>query len=171
MRIIFAALTLATATTVARADDESPILSPPHQKLGQGVSLVVEGRFREAEPVLREALRMDPRMSEAHYNLAVVLRNTGRYDEAIDHYRMALVRYAPNDEPNRAKALYGIALAAEATGDPERGARAWRDYIDFDRGFAAARPAVAIAESRLATQEHELALRRQRIPGTQKAGR
>ena len=37
----------------------------------------------------REALRLDPRHADAHYNLAVALERLGRMDEAIAHYQQA----------------------------------------------------------------------------------
>src|SRR2546430_4039012 len=120
MRVVYVAITVALlGGGVARAADSSSPFSPSHRKLGQGTELIVAGKYREAEPVLREALAIDPMLAEAHYNLGVSLREQGRNREAIPEYRAALDGYALDDEPNRSKALYGAALAAEDSGDPE----------------------------------------------------
>ena len=63
------------------------VLDQPHAMLGHGVSLVVSGRFAEAEKPLREALRLDPTLSEGHYNLAIALlsnRTWPRREESAD---------------------------------------------------------------------------------------
>ena len=104
------------------------------------MSLVVEGRFAEAEKSLREALRLDPTLAEGHYNLAVALKHTKAYfDDAIAEYHRALDGFA--DDPNRAKALYGIGLAREARGDAARGTS-----TRVRRPLRAEQPAVQIAE-------------------------
>ncbi len=162
---------LVLAPSVARAFDDSSPFSPPRQALGQATELIVQGRFAEAEPCIKQALQMDPRLAEAHYNLGVVYRATGRPELAVAEYQDALNRFAPGDRPNRAKSLYGIALATEELRDPARSARAWADYIRFDEDSPSAAPAVSIARARLSNMENELALRRPVVPGTQKAGR
>ncbi|HXU71693.1 MAG TPA: tetratricopeptide repeat protein [Polyangia bacterium] len=151
------AAALVVTPVMAHADG---VLDKPHQALGQGVALVVEGRFAEAEKYLRDALRMDSTLPEAHYNLAVALRNEGRYDEAIAEYHHALGGFVA--EPDRAKAFYGIGLAREARGDRN----AWDEYLAFARPFRAERPAVAIA------RDHEALINGEKVPGSyQKAAR
>ena len=135
-------------------------LDKPHAILGQGVSLVVEGRWADAEKKLREALRLDPSLSEGHYNLAVALKNEGRYDEAIAEYHRALDGFVT--EPNRAKAFYGIGLAREARGDKG----AWDEYLAFARPLRNEQPAVRIAEF------HRDVINGVKVPGSyQKASR
>jgi Flp pilus assembly protein TadD len=118
------------------------VLDKPHHILGQGVALVVQGRFAEAEKPLREALRLDPTLSEGHYNLAIVLRNMGQLDEAIAEYHRSLQGFST--EPNVAKALYGIGIAREMRGD--RGA--WDEYLAWARPLRNQQAAVQIAEAR-----------------------
>lgn len=131
------AATMLVTPAVARADAN---LDATHRTLGEGVSLVVAGRYAEAEKLLRETLRMDPTLSEAHYNLAVALRHEGRLDDAIAEYGRALDGFTA--EPDRAKALYGVGLAREARGD----GHAWDEYIAFARPLRREQPAVRIAE-------------------------
>jgi Flp pilus assembly protein TadD len=135
-------LLAATVMVTPALGRAQPVLDKPHHILGQGVSLVVQQRFAEAEKPLREALRMDPTLSEGHYNLAIVLRNMGQLDESIAEYHRALNGFST--VPDRAKALYGIGMAREARGD--RGA--WDEYLAFARPLRSEQPAVQIAEAR-----------------------
>jgi Flp pilus assembly protein TadD len=135
--LLAAAMTVTPA--LARAD---AVLDKPHHILGQGVLLVVEGRFAEAEKPLREALRLDPTLAEGHYNLAIVMRQQGHYDEAVAEYHRSLAGFTT--EPNRAKALYGVGLAREARGDKG----AWDEYLAFARPLRNEQAAVQIAEYR-----------------------
>ncbi len=153
--MLAAAVTLAPLAAHAQAT-----LDQPHQILGEGVQRVVQGNFPEAEKKLREALREDPSLSEAHYNLAVALRAQGQFAEAASEYRIASKMFG--DEPRIAQALYGEALARESLGDT----RAWDVYLAFARPRAAEQPAVQIAE------EHREELNGVKVPGGyQKAAR
>jgi tetratricopeptide (TPR) repeat protein len=149
---------IAAAPGVARADAS---LGPARRILGHGVALVVQGDYADGEKLLRESLRLEAGLPEAHYNLGVALKHLGRYDEAIAEYDQAEQMYAPADEPNRAKALYGAALAKEARGDRN----AWNAYLAFARPLRAEQPSVRIAEQR------QQLLAGIRVPGTQKASR
>lgn len=152
---------LAATVTVAPAfAHANATLDKPHARLGEGVSLVVEGRWADAEKALRDALRMDPTLSEGHYNLAIALRNEGRFDESVPEYHRALDGFT--SEPDRAKALYGIGMAREARGD--RGA--WDEYLAFARPLRNEQAAVQIA------QDHRDVINGVKVPGSyQKASR
>jgi tetratricopeptide (TPR) repeat protein len=152
------AMAIVAAPALARADY---VLDHPHQILGEGVSLVVRGHFADAEKKLREALRENPTLREGHYNLGVALRELGRNDEAINEFVEADSMFARDDEPNRAKCLYGIGLAKEARGDKD----AWNQYIAFARPLRDEQRVIPIAD------EHAEVLNGVRVPGTQKAAR
>lgn len=170
MRATILSLALGVTFALAPSARADFVLPPPAHKLNQATSLIVIGRFHEAEPLLRESLTLDQSQPEAHYNLGVVLRETNRFDQAIAEFKTADQLFAPNDQPNRAKCLYGIALAAESQGDADRAMAAWQDYIRFDSRFAGSQPAVAIARQHLEMQQN-IAQTQPRPPGTQKAGR
>jgi len=57
---------------------------------------VQEGDVTAAIPMLEKALTMAPRLAKAHYFLGTALRTLGRYDEALDHLRIAAEEY-PRD--------------------------------------------------------------------------
>jgi tetratricopeptide (TPR) repeat protein len=61
-----------------------------------GATLIAERRYGEAEPHLRLAVRLAPERAEHHNNLANVLLQTGRPDQAATEEAIAL-RLAPND--------------------------------------------------------------------------
>lgn len=129
---------------VAHAD--AGVFSRQSRILGRGVQLVVDGKYAEAEPLLLKTISMDPKQPEAHYNLAIVYKYTGRQADAVKQYRIALSQYSGSDIPNLTKCLYGIALVQEDRNDPALAAQAWNDYIRFARRYPSEGPAVRIAE-------------------------
>ena len=60
----------------------------------------------EAEPCFRNAIEIDPRLADAHYNLGCLLSGHGRTDEAIACHRAALAV-----EPGFAKARLAVCIA------------------------------------------------------------
>jgi tetratricopeptide (TPR) repeat protein len=126
------------------------------EEVNRASAMIVRGDYAAAEPLLRRAVADAPNDPYAYFNLASVLRATGRDDEAIENYRRAQKLFetkgpranGPSDISN---CLYGIALALEGTGDPQAAADAWNDYIRFAQRFASDQPAVAIARERVET--------------------
>jgi tetratricopeptide (TPR) repeat protein len=55
-----------------------------------------EGEVDAAIPMLEAALKLAPRLAKAHYFLGTALKTVGRYDEALEHYRVAAAQY-PRD--------------------------------------------------------------------------
>ena len=136
--------------------------------LDQGLHAMVAGDYPRAVEELRRAVGERPRDPAAHFNLASALRGLGHPDEAVYEYHLALD--LASDETGRSDALYGVALARDAQGNPELAQLAWRDYIHYAQAFRSEQPTVAIARERLA-EDQRLAGRPAEIPGTQKAGR
>ncbi len=56
----------------------------------QANSLSARGRVKAAEALYREALRLDPALSQSRVNLGNILARRGDYAGAADHYRAAL---------------------------------------------------------------------------------
>lgn len=78
-------------------------------------ALVKTGDAEGAEFQYREALRLDPRFTAAHYNLAQLHDFLGRHAEAITHYEQAL-RIEPGYRSTRVKlaaSLLGAGRCAE----------------------------------------------------------
>lgn len=71
---------------------------PAYVSLSLGSAYFRSGRLPEAEKAYREAVAADPKVGEAHSNLAVVYMETGRYAEAeksIDAAEKAGFKVAP----------------------------------------------------------------------------
>jgi tetratricopeptide (TPR) repeat protein len=59
-------------------------------------ALLQEGDIDAAIPMLEKALELAPRLAKAHFFLGTALRTLGRYDEALEHFRVAAEQY-PRD--------------------------------------------------------------------------
>jgi tetratricopeptide (TPR) repeat protein len=79
----------------------------------------------EAESHYREAVRLNPDFSIARANLAGLLANQGRFDEAITHYRDA-VRL----DPRSVDAHVSLARALLLTGQPQEAAKWSRVVVE-----------------------------------------
>lgn len=83
-----------------------PELSGP--LVNQGIIHMELEEYGDAEDRLREALEVNSKNPYAHNALGVVLREQGKFDEALEHYRQALVL-----DPKYARAHFNIAVLAE----------------------------------------------------------
>jgi tetratricopeptide (TPR) repeat protein len=57
---------------------------------------IQEGNMAAAEDMLRKALGVDAHLAKTHYFLGTALKSLGRYDEALEHLRVAAAQY-PRD--------------------------------------------------------------------------
>src|SRR6185436_16178340 len=57
---------------------------------------IQEGNMEEAEKFLRKALEVDAGLAKTHFFLGTALKSLGRYDEALEHSRIAATKY-PRD--------------------------------------------------------------------------
>ena len=79
----------------------------------RAASYVQVGDTLAAERDARRALQLDPRVTLAHYNLAVVLERTGRTDEAMHHYGQVVSR-----QPSHAEAAGNLGKLLIESGRP-----------------------------------------------------
>lgn len=75
------------------------------ERVVEGQKLYAEGEVEAAEAKYREALRMKPGDTSAHYHLGVLLRVTGRRDDAIASFQKAAQNPAHPDGVKAAEAL------------------------------------------------------------------
>jgi tetratricopeptide (TPR) repeat protein len=88
---------------------------PPHDL---GSLLLRMNKAKDAEEALRESLRYDPKLAQAHYHLGHALEKQGRETEALDEYRSAV-----SDDPALPDACYSLAiLLRKLHRDPEANA-------------------------------------------------
>jgi tetratricopeptide (TPR) repeat protein len=75
---------------------------PPHDL---GYLLLRLDRWKDAEDALRESLRYDPKLAQAHYHLGRTLDKEGKETEAIDEYLAAV-----SGHPEASDACYSLAM-------------------------------------------------------------
>jgi len=68
---------------------EVEIIHQADDKVTEGIALFLEGNVIEAEDAYREAIRMRPDDTAAHYNLGILLRVVGRREEALSELEIA----------------------------------------------------------------------------------
>jgi tetratricopeptide (TPR) repeat protein len=69
--------------------------------------MIIQGNYQGAMARVREAIRLDPKLAEAHRNLAQIFFSTRRYEDALPEAREA-VRLAPDFD--KARNTLGVAL-------------------------------------------------------------
>ncbi len=70
-------------------------MGDPKQLLQQATALKNEGRYEEAEQLLKQILAVAPTLSEAHHLLGLVYCFTGMFDESIQELETS-VRLNPD---------------------------------------------------------------------------
>jgi tetratricopeptide (TPR) repeat protein len=88
---------------------KSPNLARAHVNLGKG--LVREGKFEEAENILRRAITLDPRDGNAYLNFAIVLDYQNHLDQALLYSDKALE--AGNANPAKIHQVKGLAYSKQ----------------------------------------------------------
>jgi tetratricopeptide (TPR) repeat protein len=125
-----------------------------------------EGEVEPAVEMLEAALKLSPQLAKTHYFLGTALKTLGRYDEALDHLRIAAAQY-PRDrvvldemgrihflqrrfaealasfeqalsvDPEDLQAHYNLMLCYQGMGDIERAERERTLYARFKADEAA----------------------------------
>ena len=88
-------------------------------------TLTFVGRREEAIPLFREALRLNPKPPNVYYrHFGIALRDSGRYDEAIEVMKKAVERV-----PNDVMAYMVLASSCELAGREEEARAAAREIL------------------------------------------
>jgi Flp pilus assembly protein TadD len=82
--------------------------------------------FRDANTLYRVTLEKNPGSWLVHNNLGSILFDTGRQQEAMDHYRRALAL-----KPDYAEAYYNLGVALMQTGHPEEAIEHYKKALRF----------------------------------------
>jgi tetratricopeptide (TPR) repeat protein len=126
-----------------------------------GLDLVSRGSYLDAVNRFREAIELDPRFTEAIYNLGVTYQKLNAHDKAIDQFQLA-AGLNPRDpdyyfaignsyfhegrypeaitsferaldlDQRHLKAQYALAATLEKSGQTSRAITAWRRYLEMD---------------------------------------
>jgi tetratricopeptide (TPR) repeat protein len=95
------------------------------------IILTYAGRWQEAIPLYREALRLNPKPPNNYYrHFAVVLRETGQYDEAI-----SLLKKAIEQEPNDSLAYLVLTTVYSYAGRQEEASAAAAEVLKLNPKF------------------------------------
>jgi Flp pilus assembly protein TadD len=103
-----------------------------------GMVAWVKGDRIEAERLLRASIEADARVPDFHSNLAMLLRDTGRHDEAIAGYRRAL-----SVDPGWFEAHNNLALALEDLRRFDEAEAEYRKALEREPRYAAAQQNLA----------------------------
>jgi Flp pilus assembly protein TadD len=68
----------------------SPASSPGRADNDEGVSHYKQGHWDVATDSFKKAVKADPNLAEAHYNLALALDKMGKHDEATAAFKKAI---------------------------------------------------------------------------------
>ena len=109
-----------------------------------GFELLYVERWAEAERHLREAVRLDTRLAQAHINLGLLLGRTQRDEQAVDSFRMVL------PEPD---AYYNLGLLQRAQGRHKQAVESFRHVLTINPEFNAAQRQLVQVERKITSTE------------------
>lgn len=92
-----------------------PIVSPSASEYNlQGIQHYNQGEWEKAQEAFESALRIDPTLAEAHFNLALALHQRGKHEEAKTQFAEA-GRLAPESKDIVESSLYRNHLGISST--------------------------------------------------------
>jgi len=96
-----------------------------------GGRAAVEGRWQEAESLLREAARLEPKSADAHRSLAAVLHMSNQLDAAIDMWRTAIEL-----EPSSSTSHFNLGLIYLGQQNFEKAKHSFSEALRLKPGLA-----------------------------------
>jgi tetratricopeptide (TPR) repeat protein len=130
-----AALLLVLASSPAPAEERST-----RQLLQAGALAIEEENWRAADARFREAAEIDPRLTQAHYGMALAALGSLDRRGAEKELRTALAL-----APNQPEVRYALGVVTYAFGDPRAAELDLKAAADADRKLLEARYAVGLA--------------------------
>ncbi len=113
--------------------ERQPSSSWPPQNLG--TLLVKLDRLDEAEPLLRESLRYDPRFPQAHYQLGLLFERQMKDAEAVQELNQAAALNPSYPEPH-----YALGRIYRRKGDTKKADAEWNTFHKLKREEPRERP-------------------------------
>jgi tetratricopeptide (TPR) repeat protein len=135
IQYLVAALAIAGALPALRAAQNTQPAHDPKatNEVKLGIELKKKGDAVGAMGHYREAIRLDPRYAEAHYNYAIALAERGDRDTAVSEYKKAI-----EIDKNYAEAHFNLALLLRQKGDREGEIKEYRRAIEAAPNYAKA---------------------------------
>jgi len=90
---------------------------------------IKDGDQKAAMRLYRRAIKLDPTIAEAHYNIGWCLSAQGQNKRALRSFQRAVEL-----DPNFADAHYNLADALFIEGQLNEAAKHWREYLRLDSG-------------------------------------
>lgn len=109
-----------------------------------GFELLYQERWDEAERHLREATRLDTKLTQAHINLGLLLGRTQRSEQAVEAFQQVL------PEPD---AYYNLGLLQRAQGQYPQAMATFRRVLTINPKFTAAQRQLALVERKVVDNE------------------
>ncbi len=99
--------------------------------MNDGHRAMVARDFGAANAAYQRAASLQADSAEPHLFMGFARRAQGQTAEAIEAFRTAARMAQAGDETTRAKALFNIAAALEATQNLDGARAAWQEYVSF----------------------------------------
>jgi Tfp pilus assembly protein PilF len=102
VKVVFFSFSLVTVLFLAGCAGHPPVevvpgnTSPAAAQVREGIIELNNGEYESAGERFETALLLDPKLAEAHYNLAIVLDGQGKHAQAVQHLKEA-ASLAPNN--------------------------------------------------------------------------
>jgi tetratricopeptide (TPR) repeat protein len=135
----------ATKSDESESQDAKRLTNEAHE-------MILQGNYQAAMARVREAIRLDPKLAEAHRSLAQIFGNTGRHEDALPEAREA-VRLAP--EYDKAHNTLGANLFD--LGDFEGSIQEYRRAIAINPRYGLAYYNLGVSYERIGEFEKALA--------------
>jgi tetratricopeptide (TPR) repeat protein len=104
LTVVFIFFLISLLIPAVRADEmnipdplEAPAGSPGAKPHAEGLKQYRRREWGVAEEQFREAIKADPKLAQAHYNLALALDQLGSHKDAARHFEEAL-KLAPQEK-------------------------------------------------------------------------
>ncbi len=91
---------------------QHPTWATPQEFCTLGRGLIAEGKTQQGIICFHQAIKLDPKLSEAHYSLGEIFSSQQNWDEAIKYYRQAVELNSQSIE-----SYYGLGKALAETGE------------------------------------------------------
>ena len=103
-------------------------LRAPHNN--HGAALKELGRYREAILSYKKAIEIEPEFGEGYYNIALILANICKFDEALSYYEMAIAA-RPDHIDVHSNKLFTLNYHPTMTAD-----EIYCNYVEFNDKFS-----------------------------------